>query len=87
MPLLDDPEIKKLQMQIDSTVIWGKALKLISKRMESGEMSDSMLLRTIVCLGQSTLPDDLPRSHRRRRRSKYDRNGNREARRANRRGH
>jgi hypothetical protein len=85
--LPDDPEIKKLQIQIDSAVIWRKALDLISKRLESGEMSDTMLLRTVACLGQSTLADDLPRRPRRRRRSKYDSNGNREATRANRKSH
>ena len=86
MSLLDDPEIKKLQIRIDSTVIWRKALELISKRMESGEMTDSMLLRTIACLGQSTFADDLPRRPRRRT-SRRARKDNRQARGANRRGH
>jgi hypothetical protein len=67
MSLLDDPEIKKLRIQFDTTVIWRKAVDLISKRMDSGEMTDSMLLRTIVCLGKSTVPNDLPRRPRRRR--------------------
>jgi hypothetical protein len=67
MSLLDDPEIKKIQIANYSIEIWQKAVDLISKRMESGEMSDSMLLRVIVCLAKSTSPVELPRRPRRRR--------------------
>jgi hypothetical protein len=65
--LLDDPVINQLVRASYANEALQKAIDFLCKRMESGEMSDHMLLRTLVCLSKSNAPDELPRRPRRRR--------------------
>src|SRR5690242_20581920 len=46
--------INRLKAGIESNEIWGRALDLLRKRMESGELSDNMLLRVTLSLAKST---------------------------------
>jgi hypothetical protein len=52
-PLSEEALIKQLEAAIHSNEIWQKALDLIHKRLASGEVSEHMLLRIIVCLSKS----------------------------------
>jgi uncharacterized membrane protein len=52
--LRNEAPIKQLEAATYAARIWQKALDLLDKRMASGEMSDSMLLRLVVSLGKST---------------------------------
>ena len=65
MSLLDDPEIKKFQIANRSMEICDRAVDLISKRMESGELRDHMVLRIIATLAKSTAPFEVRRPRRR----------------------
>jgi hypothetical protein len=47
-------EIKQIEAAIYSEEIWVKALDVLRKRIASGEISDNMLLRIVVCLSTST---------------------------------
>ena len=61
-PSLDDPLIELFELGNCSTEIWRKALHIISKRMESGELSDHMLVRIVATLAKSTAPFEAPPS-------------------------
>jgi hypothetical protein len=52
--LSDEALIKQLEAAIDSQEILEKALDVIHKRLDSGEVSDNMLLRILVSLAKST---------------------------------
>jgi hypothetical protein len=51
--LSDEDLIKQLKAAIESEEICTKALDVVHKRLVSGEVSDHMLLRIIVCLTKS----------------------------------
>ena len=52
--LRDEALIKQFEAAIYSEGIRKKALDVLCKRMASGELSDSMLLRIVVSLAKST---------------------------------
>jgi hypothetical protein len=49
----DEALIKQVEVAIYSAEIWRKALDVLSKRIASREVSDTMLLRIIVSLSKS----------------------------------
>jgi hypothetical protein len=51
--LSEEAQIKQLEAAIYSQEICKKALDLIHKRLDSGEVSDNMLLRILVSLNKS----------------------------------
>jgi hypothetical protein len=63
----DDPEIKQYLAANYSTEILEKAFEVLSKRIESREISNNMLVRIVLSLSKSTASLELERPPKRRR--------------------